>query len=256
MLAQPRLDGRLRVVRQHDHALLSGRLAMSWIGFEREPRPLPFDLVLATALHDAAWWELDRRPVRDDETGCPHSFFTHPSGVKLAAYRSGLDRLEGLSRHCALLASMHYTSFTDAAETPEFVRAETERRERLARELDIGDEDTDRLSSELAYLRLFDNLSIFLCLTSPGSDDRQQPDWIEDLRHLKSPEGPLLHLTWLGEDLVHVDPFPFRDAVSLRLPYRELARQTFDTQEELDRAWDDAPEVSWSAWLRPAPRLA
>jgi hypothetical protein len=256
MLVQARLDGRLRLFRQHDHALLAGQLAMSWVGFEREPNPLPFDLVLATALHDASWRELDRRPVRDGEIGRPHTFYTHPSESRLVAYRQGLDRLEGLSRHCALLASMHYTSFMDAAEAAEFMRAEAERQERLGRELDFGEEDEDRLSSELAYLRLFDNLSIFLCLTLPGSDDRQRPDWVDDLRHLKSPEGPLLHLTWLGEHLVHVDPFPFRDAVPLHLPYRELARQEFDTQDELDEAWDAAREASWTAWLRPAPRLA
>lgn len=256
MLIQARLDGRLRLVRQHDHALLAGQLAMSWVGFEREPEPLPFDLVLATALHDAAWRELDSRPIRDGESGRPHSFYSYPSASKLAAYGSGLDRVESLSRHAALLASRHYVSFVDAAASPEFVREEAERQKRLGRELDLGHEDEDKLSSQLAYLRLFDNLSIFLCLTPPGSDDRQRPDWVDDLRHLNSPEGRLLHLTWLGEDLVHVDPFPFRRAVRLRLPYRALARQEFGTQEELDQAWDDAPEESWSAWLRPAPRLA
>lgn len=256
MLVQARLDGRLRLIRQHDHALLAGQLAMNWIGLEREPDPLPFHLVLAAALHDASWRELDHRPIVDDESGRPHSFYTQPAASKFSAYRHGLDRLESLSRHCALLASMHYTSFVDAAEAPEFVRDETERQTRLARELDYGEEDEDQLSGELAYLRLFDNLSIFLCLTPPGSDDRQRPDWIDDLRHLKSPEGRLLHLTWLGEDLVHVDPFPFRDAVPLQLSYRELVKREFATQEELDEAWDDAPESSWNAWLRPAPRLA
>jgi hypothetical protein len=256
MLVQARLDGRLRLLRQHDHALLSGQLAMSWVGFERAPSPLPFNLVLATALHDASWLELDHRPVLDDEAGRPHSFHTHPLEPKLEAYRHGLDRLENLSRHATLLASMHYAAFLDSSEAPEFVREEATRRQRLAEELGLCEEDDEQLSRELAYLRLFDNLSIFLCLTPPGSDDRRRPEWIDNLRHLRSPDGPLLHLTWLGEDLVHVDPFPFRDAVPIQLPYRELARQDFDTQEELDGAWADARESSWSAWLRPAPRLA
>jgi hypothetical protein len=256
MLVQARLDGRLRLLRQHDHALLSGQLAMSWVGFERAPTPLPFDLVLATALHDAPWLELDHTPVLDGEVGRPHSFHTHPLEPKLAAYKHGLDRLESLSCHAALLASMHYAEFLDSSEASEFIRGEANRRRRLAEALGLDEEEDEQLSRQLAYLRLFDNLSIFLCLTPPGSDDGQRPDWIDNLRHLRTPDGPLLHLTWLGEDLVHVDPFPFRDAVPLQLPYRELARQEFDTKEELDEAWDGALESSWSAWLRPAPRLA
>lgn len=229
---------------------------MSWVGFERASRPLPFELVLATALHDVSWLEVDDRPLLDRETGRPHSFHTHPLESKLEAYERGLDRLETLSRHAALLASMHYTMSLDSSEASDFIEREEKRRLRLTIELGMTEEDAEQLSRELAYVRLFDNLSIFLCMTPPGSDDRQRPDWIDDLRHVRSPDGPLLHLTWLGEDLVHVDPFPFRDAVPLQLPYRELARQEFDSEEELIRAWDAAPESSWTAWLRPAPRLA
>lgn len=256
MLVQARLDGRLRLLRQHDHALLSGRLAMNWVGFERAPSPLPFDLVLATALHDTSWLELDHRPILDRDARRPHSFHTHPLQAKLEAYEHGLDRLESLSSHAALLTGMHYSAFLDPSEAPAFVVREAHRRQRLTEELGLDEEDEGQVSRQLAYLRLFDNLSIFLCLTPPGSDDRQRPDWIDDLRHLRSPDGPLLHLTWLGEDLVYMDPFPFRDAVSLQLPYRELARQEFTTEEDLAEAWDEAHEASWNAWLRPAPRLA
>ena len=256
MLVQARLDGRLRLFRQHDHALLSGQLAMSWIGLEREPSPLPFDLVLATALHDASWRWLDRRPVLDAEVGRPHSFHTHPLESRLAAYRTGLDRIESLSRHSALLASMHYASFLESSEAPEFLRAEAERRERLQDELGLGEEASEQLSVKLAYLQLFDNLSIFLCLTPPGSDNGHYPAWIDDLRHLESPDGSLLHFTWLGDDLLHVDPFPFRDAIPVQVPYRELTRQEFDSEEDLKRVWNEAPESSWNAWLRPSPRLA
>jgi hypothetical protein len=256
MLVQARTDGRLRLFRQHDHALLSGALAMGWVGVEREPQPLSFDLVLATALHDLSWYELDREPSLDGQSGHPYSFQTLPLDAKLEAYARGLDQIERLSAYAALLVSLHYASFLETAPAGGFQDAEARRRRRLCAALGVDAGSDEQLMEELAYLQMFDSLSIFLSLTPPAADARVQPDWVDDLRHLTSPDGSLLHLTWLAEDLLYVDPFPFRGALPLQLTYRELPQQEFDSQEELVSVWDAAPESSWMVWLRPAPRLA
>jgi len=256
MLVQARFDGRLRLFRQHDHALLSGELAMSWVGIEREPHLLPFDLVLATALHDFAWSDLDRTPTLDPESGRPHAFNTLPLEPKLEAYARGLDQMERLSAYSAFLASLHYTSFLETESAGAFQDAEAERRRRLGSAMDVEARSDEQLLEELAYLQLFDNLSIFLCLSPPSVDDGEQHGWVDDLRHLNSPNGSILHFTWLDEDLLHVDPFPFRAALPLQLRYRELPQQEFESQEELSTLWAAAPELSWMVWLRPAPRLA
>jgi hypothetical protein len=256
MLVQARFDGCLRLFRQHDHALLSGELAMNWVGIEREPHLLPFDLVLATALHDLAWCDLDRTPTLDPESGRPHTFHTLPLEPKLAAYALGLDQLERLSAYSAFLASLHYTSFRETESVKAFQAAEADRRRRLGSARDVEARSDEQLLEELAYLQLFDNLSIFLCLSPPSVDVGEQPDWVDDLRHLTSPSGTIFHFTWLDEDLLHVDPFPFREALPLQLRYRELSQQEFESEEELARAWAAAPELSWMVWLRPAPRLA
>lgn len=273
MLVQVRSDGRLRLFRQHDHALAAGELAFAWAGPERDAAPLSFELVLATALHDLSWRELDRRPLRDDRTGRPVTFDEYPVSPKLEAYARGLDDLEAIHSYAALLGSRHYTSFPDvraaeSAEAREFVAAEETRRERLWRALDFEEArptdgpwesvsgDEEGVSRDLDYLQLFDGLSIFICLTPPSARTGAQPEWVERLRHLETPGGRLLHLTWMEDDVLHVDPFPFRGPVELRLSYRELPTDSFPDQAALDAAWDAAPEEDWWVSVRPAPRLA
>lgn len=256
MLVQLRHDGRLRLFRQHDHALLSGELASCWRGAGREPDPLPFDLVLAIALHDLAWLDLDDRPRLDSAAARPYSFHEFPLEEKLEAYRKGLDRVAALHPYAALLESLHYTSFPDARDAEEFQETERRRRKELEERLGLEVGNQMRLRRHLAYLQLFDRFSLFVCLTPPSAAADDQPSWVESARHLELPGGGTIHLTWLNDEVLHVDPFPFRDALELRIPYREMEDGPFGDQEELDDAWREASEEWWSFAVRPAPRLA
>lgn len=147
MLVQRR--GRtLRLVRQHDHAMAAGRMAHAWRGLgprgRRGPADgpgaagagsdggrLPFRLVLAVALHDVAWRELDRRPRLDPERGRPFGFDEHPLAEKLEAYRRGLDEMEAVDPWLGLLGSLHYASFVGEDGAGAFLRREESRRRRL-----------------------------------------------------------------------------------------------------------------------------
>lgn len=256
MLVQHRHDGHLRLVGQHDHALLAGELALAWTGLDREPAPLSFDLVIATALHDLSWQELDARPKRDPATGRPFAFHDYPLPEKLDAYARGLEAVSRIHPFAALLGSLHYASFPDVAAVDNYVAAEERRRKELARRLRLEPYEERRLHRQLAFLQLFDTLSIFLCLAPPSASLEAQPGWVDEARHLVVPGGGAFHLTWVDDEVVHVDPFPFRQTLQLRISYRELGQASFARQKELERAWAEASEEDAWVEVREPLRLA
>lgn len=269
MLVQVRHDGRLRLLRQHDHAMLAGHLAAAWVGTGRNPAPLDFGLVMAVALHDVAWVELDESPDLDLSAGRPYPFHALPNERKLPAYRGGLDRLERLHPYGALLGSLHYVSFVEdqfaeeaeeqggAEETESFVESEARRREALHRRLGLeGEEDRGPVRRDLETLQMFDRLSLFICLAPPSAAEDAQPPWLGAARDLETPDGDSLRLDWRDDEVLHVHPFPFREALDLRLPYRELPPGPYGDREELLRSWKAASEEWWGFSVRPRPRLA
>lgn len=256
MLVEILADGRHRLVRQHDHALVSGALASAWTGLERRGRVLSFELVLSTGLHDLAWRELDAAPGFDPETGGAVPFHEAPLEPKLVAYRAGLDELTRIHPYAALLASLHYTSFPDAAEAERFQAAEAERRRGLRARLELGPDQESGIQGDLDWLQLFDRLSLFLCLAGPEADPSGVPEWVERCRHLEAPGAAAFHLTWVDEAVLHADPFPFRGELELRIPYRELPPGPYAGPEALRSAWREAPDEARRIRVRPAPRLA
>ncbi|MFQ5678700.1 MAG: DUF3891 family protein [Gemmatimonadota bacterium] len=256
MLVQKRHDGRLRLFRQHDHALVSGEAAAAWCGVGRDPESLPFELILATALHDVAWRPLDRSPRLDPETGLPVSFHEYPVAEKVEAYRRGLDRAARIHPYAGLLGSLHYSSFPETQPLEEFQSREEARRRDLAERLGLGPEDDAGIRTHLRYLQLFDTFSIVLCLTPPCASVETQPPWVDAARHLEAPAGGTFHLTWVDDEVLHVDPFPFRDTLELRVPYRELEGDRLGTADALSTAWESAPEERWWVSVRSALRLA
>jgi len=255
MLVQYRRDGRLRLFRQHDHALLAGELAASWTGIGREPTELPFDLVLAAALHDLAWDELDEHPEWDQEGRSPYAFHSYPLEPKLAAYRNGLDRLERIYPYAALLGSLHYTSFPEVSAIASLQEAEADRRRKLKDMLQAEPVEEARLEHDLAYLKFFDILSIVLCLTPPSASTDGQPEWVATAHHPETPDGGHVHVTWWDDDVVHIDPFPFRASLEIRLPFREVP-DDLDGPEAFSAAWARAVPGHWWLCIQQAPRLA
>lgn len=270
MLVQVRRDG-MRLVRQHDHALMAGALARGWGAAGPKGRPRPFRLVLATALHDLAWRELDAEPRFDAERGRPYGFDEHPLEPKLAAYRTGLNRTEEISPYAALLGSLHYASFLGAGEASGFLSFEEERRERLLAELARppleearvpapgggeagapGPALERRVERDLAWLKFFDGLSIRLCLTAPGGLEDELPPWLEPDRPLEPPEGgEPLRLAWEGPGTATLRPWPLAVPVRLEVPVRELGARRYADAAALRRAWQSAEERQWRLTLRP-----
>lgn len=253
MLVQARPD-RLRLVRQHDHALAAGALAAAWRGAGGRAGRLPFRAVLATALHDVGWRELDVRPRWNPSTGRPFAFHEHPLEEKLAAYRRGLDRMEEVSPPAGLTGSLHYASFLDGADAEGFLAAEARRRERLAERIRARGGPSDpvaRARRDLAWLKLFDTFSIRLCLTPPGVPDGRLPPWLDPGAALEAPDGTALEIRWEDGGTVRVAPWPFGEPVTLELPVRDLPAPAYPDAPALDRAWEEAGAGLWELRLTP-----
>lgn len=267
MLVQPRRDG-LRLIRQHDHALAAGSLASAWRGAGDEPRRLAFRTVLATALHDLAWRELDAAPRWNEATGRPFAFHGHPLHEKLAAYGRGLNRMEEISPWIGLAGSLHYASFLEgggAEEAEDFLAAEEERQERLAGRLreraaerpdaragDRPDDPVAEVRRELRWLKTFDALSIRLCLTPPAVPDGELPPWLDRDEPLEAPDGTRLELGWEDEGAARIAPWPFDRSLALEVPVRDLAAPSYPDAGALRRAWEEADERLWRLELLPA----
>ncbi len=240
MLVQE-LGDRLRLIRQQDHAQLSGALAHVW----RDPagEPLPYRLVWTTGVHDAAWIDLDRSPILNPESGRPHDFRRLPLARKLGPYRRGVARVAALDPYASLQVSRHYSSFLDAdsgdAEVEAFLDTERERRAELVQRLPGRLREQPLLERELAYLKLFDTLSLYLCLTGPGVATETRPEWLVPDDEVETPEGRRVELSWRSEDKLVLDPAPLRPDVELRVPYRQLPAE-FRSQEELEASWREA----------------
>lgn len=224
MLVQARARG-LRLIRQHDHALLAGELAGAWRASDDGDR-LRWRLVLATALHDAVWWTEDRQPRLDPGTRGPHDFASLPAPMKRRFIAEGTARLEGLDPEVAALVRAHHETLLGGSH---------------------GEHDPD-----LAWLRFFDNLSLFACLTPPGALEEARPPWLRS-SVLRTPEGGSLSLEWRGENELSLSPFLLASApFTVEIPHRDLPPGPYVAQEALRDAWEGASEARWRlAFTRP-----
>src|SRR5229473_3149311 len=112
MIVQEQGD-ELVLIRQTDHAVLSGFLAREW-GNELFQRPEPFEsLRLAAAEHDNGWREWELLPQIDPKTRSPYSFMSLPTDVHIALYQRGIERVVKSDRYAGLLVSIHASGLYD-----------------------------------------------------------------------------------------------------------------------------------------------
>lgn len=81
------------LIRQTDHAVLSGFFAREW-GNSEFWRPDPFgSFCLAATEHDSGWREWELTPRVDPRSRLPYSFMSLPTADHIMLYQRGLDRL-------------------------------------------------------------------------------------------------------------------------------------------------------------------
>lgn len=251
MLIQER-EHELRLIRQPDHALASGEMAARWQTPAGEG--LGVRLVVAAAVHDVAWRDLDQAPRLDPERGRPFGFQEFPLDEKLEAYAWGIERMAEVDPYVGLLGSLHFCSFLDEERAPDFLRSQERRRESLRRELTVEQgrgRTEEEVQRHLRLLKLFDNLSLYCCLAAPGSLEGARPGWVEREGLATAPDGTALELGWRGDDRLAVRPFRFRAPFTVRIPFRDLPRRPWREPGNLADAWAEATARIWEVRVEP-----
>jgi len=242
VLIQEREAG-LRLIPQHEHGLLSGELAAAWRGPGGDAG-IAEEVVLATALHDLGWVELDEEPMRNPGTGRPRDFLDFPPRAKYGAAADAIERVAELHPYAGVLVSLHYTG--SPGRPAEFEEIEEERRMELLAEL--GDEAPGPagIRRDLEALRFFDNLSLFLCLTPPGADPSSAPGWLTpELLRPPGGGGPV-KLEWRSDERAVVRPAVFgHDDLEVGVEYRDLPETSFASDEALEAAWEESEVERW-----------
>lgn len=258
MIVQEQGD-QLILIRQTDHAVLSGFFAREW-GNELFQRAEPFEsLLLAASEHDNGWREWELEPQIDPKTRLPFSFMSVPTETHIDLYQRGIERVVKSDRYAGLLVSMHASGLYDRARatipgfSAKYVKStETElvsgflqglklqqlrlkvdlRADPAAKEL-VQEKSLDRNARRLEAL---DRLSLYFCMNGtphdatienvPVDDQGSEVDW---------------ELRPSGTNAVSLGPYPFRreplqvSILARRVPKR-LYNDTFDFQRTLASA--------------------
>ncbi|MFC4076184.1 DUF3891 family protein [Salinithrix halophila] len=202
------------LIRQHDHGQISGDFADHWVDGGR-PGP---SLRTAVRYHDVGWEELDGEVRRlHPKTGKPYSFVDFPMAEKLTAYRHGIDRVEAMDSYAGCLCSIHYASFFKGTSDPlelRFLEEEKRRRERLKERMTERERET--LEKDWDFLRLCDDLSLFVCLNPPG---RNVHPWYQE--GIRYQEGKLLP-EWEDEGTLRMKEGLIRGSFTIRIPFCQV----------------------------------
>lgn len=214
-----------QLVRQPDHADLSGQLARAW-GGDGVARPGPLaPVALAATRHDDGWAVFDRRPGWDPDNGRPRNFLDVPIPVHLAFYRACIAAVSDEDPYAGLLVSMHgagiYTGRYGTQPSLGLTRAAEHRDEidrfvveqeatHASRAATLGVDDRERWVN-YKLLQVFDRLSLSFCLREwEGSD--AAPDAISPVPVDYEGAEVELRLEPLGPWRVRIEPFPFAES--------------------------------------------
>jgi hypothetical protein len=214
-----------QLVRQPDHADLSGQLARAWGGGEAEPLRSAESLALAATRHDDVWAVFDRRPSWDADHARPRNFLDVPIRSHLAFYRACIQVVTEEDAYAGLMVSMHGAGIYNgrygtqpnlalsfAAQEQEavdaFVREQEAGRAGRVERLGVGEAE---LWTNYRLLQIYDRLSLSFCLREWESSDAE-PDTIEPCPLDYAGTEATLRLTPVGPWRVRIEPYPFAES--------------------------------------------
>jgi uncharacterized protein DUF3891 len=170
----------LVLVRQSDHAMLSGWLAAAW-GATPWEAPQPYDsTVVAARLHDLAWTSFDESlPRRPD--GRPYAFNEVERAISTRLYIGGVDAVEAIDGYAGLICSLHFSGFLtshwgwqplgrpsqlegeEKQVVDAFLAHELDRQRRLRDRLGVDRAQDRQLMCDYFWLQLWDRISLDIC---------------------------------------------------------------------------------------------
>jgi Protein of unknown function (DUF3891) len=243
----------LVVIRQTDHAVLSGFLARE-LGNELFVRPQPAESFrLAATEHDNGWSEWELLPRIDPVTFLPYSFMSIPTAEHMALYQCGIERVVKADRYAGLLVSLHcaglydrtratipgfsakYIKSQEVEQVNDFLQGLRLQQLRLkvdlradAAVLDFSGESWLQINSK--RLESLDRLSLYFCIApmEPATIDGVPVDYKgEEVDWVLQPEA---------DQSVTLEPYPFRrDPLEISVLARRVPKRRYANSAEFQK---------------------
>ncbi len=233
------------MIKQHDHALISGEMVLQWKKTFLLRSKLREEADWAIAQHDAAWIPLDEHPKWNDEKNQPYTFIDYPLKEKLDAYCQGIEEISKQTLYGAMLCSMHYQSFfsrdSEDARIREFVEAQEQKQEQLFNQMSM-EVPKDIYQLHFKRLQFCDDLSLYICMQEPGAAKEEEISWFKDGFPQVfdfAPQG--IKARWVDESKVAVHPFPFEKPFKVAVPYKLVSKEEIRSSS-LEQAFHQAKE--------------
>ena len=258
------------VIRQTDHAILSGFFAREW-GNDSFPRPEPFpSFCLAAAEHDNGWQVWEMAPGVDPKSFAPYTFMSVPTDEHVALYQRGIDRVVKSDLYAGLLVASHCMALYDRAKatmpgySAKYVKAQEQhhandfvqrlRLQQLRLKVDLRNDpatkaftDEKLITANIQRLAVLDRLSLYFCLGAdhdttiegvPMDDNGEDTDW---------------ELRSAGGNEFTLDPYPFRrEPLEFALLARRIPRRRYMDDVDLQTVLSAAPFFQLKFMLRPS----
>jgi len=257
------------VIRQTDHAFLSGFFAREW-GNEKFTKPEPFSaFCLAAAEHDNVWQEWELAAGVDPKTFAPYTFMTVPTEEHIALYQRGIDRIVKVDLYAGLLVAAHCTELYDRTRatipgySAKYVKSQEQhvtndfvqrlRLQQLRLKVDLRNDpamkqyvDDKRIKLNSQRLEALDRLSLYFCLgmeenttieAVPLDDEGNEVDWA---------------VRAVGPKQVTIDPYPFRrDPLEIAILARRVGKRRYADDLEFQAELATAPFFNVRYSIRP-----
>jgi Protein of unknown function (DUF3891) len=264
----------LLVIRQTDHAVLSGFLAREW-GNDLFRRPDLFEsFCLAAREHDNGWCEWELAPRIDPKTRVPYTFMSIPTEEHVALYQRGIERLIKVDRYAALLASLHCTGLYDRSRatipgfSAKYVKStesqvvneflQTLKLQQLRLKVDLRANPATKslaedksLERNAGVLEALDRLSLYFCINFlaeatidnvPWHVEREIVDW---------------ELRPLSDNGVSLAPYPFRrNPLSVSILARRVPKRLYGDELDFQRTLALAPYFAINFTLHAADEIS
>jgi hypothetical protein len=267
MIIQEHSD-HLVLIRQTDHAVLSGHFARE-LGNDAFAPPQPLESFrLAAIEHDNGWNEWELQTEIDPVTFLPYSFMSIPTPNHIELYQRGIERVVKVDHYAGLLVSMHclglydrtratmpgfsakYVKSQEAPMVSEFLQ--TLRLQQLRLKVDLRADprmkdftDEKWLQANASRLEALDRLSLYFCMgplegatidAVPADYKGTEVDW--DLQ----PEG---------DNAATLEPYPFRrDPLEISILARRIPKRRYADDGDLQKAIAQAPYFALKYTLR------
>jgi hypothetical protein len=261
-------DDHLVIIRQTDHAVLSGFLARE-LGNELFSKPEPGESFrLAATEHDNGWEEWELQPQIDPVTFQPYSFMSIPTEEHIALYQRGIERVVKADRYAGLLVSMHCAGLYDRTRatmpgfSAKYVKSQEApivtdvlqrlRLQQLRLKVDLRADpamknfaDEKWLQANAQRLEAVDRLSLYICLAphEPATIDAVPVDYRgSEVDWNIEPEE---------NNAVTVEPYPFRrDPLEISILARRIPKRRYADNAEFQKALAQAQFFALKFTLR------